>query len=84
MKGQVKYCGDGVAPFTCEFQNIEPGRGYQLAIVNTSGQLVKLEKEDASGQIKRQLDISDLPAGNYFLKVKVRHQVVSKPFMKVD
>ena len=64
-----------------EFLNTEPGRKAEIVIVDASGKLVFNESESTIGKIERQIDISNFPKGNYFLKVKVRHLVRTGSFI---
>lgn len=66
-----------------ELAHLEPGKGYELAIVDAQGRLVQLwEGTPEAGRIRHRLDVSDLSAGWYILKVKVRHQVYTERFVK--
>lgn len=66
-----------------EFLNHESGRTAEIAIVDASGKLVFSESEKRNGIIKKRIDISDLPKGQFFVKIKVRHLVRSGSFMKI-
>ncbi|MFK7808536.1 MAG: T9SS type A sorting domain-containing protein [Saprospiraceae bacterium] len=64
-----------------ELGNIEQGRSFEVAILNSIGQLQYHQKGD--GQTgEYQVDVSQWPAGTYFVKTKIRHQVVVEQFVK--
>ncbi len=65
-----------------EFFNAEPGKGYQLAVLNASGQLVLSRKGNASGKVQERLNIRNLPAGLYTVKVKMGRTVRTERFAK--
>jgi photosystem II stability/assembly factor-like uncharacterized protein len=67
-----------------EFDHLEGGGLFELAILDEKGRLVKLEKGSANGYFSQQLDVSDLPLGWYIVKVKMKHTVVSERFIKVE
>lgn len=64
-----------------EFENKEPGRSYEIALLDVSGHLIHYQKGHQQGKVNERLDISLLPAGWYLLKVKSRHQVNTQLFM---
>ncbi len=65
-----------------EYFNIEPGRTSDVAIVSSNGQLIKLIENITDQNVSQQIDVSNLAAGAYFVKVKVRHAVESVGFVK--
>ncbi len=66
-----------------QYTNIEPNRSSDIAIVSANGQLMKLIENVKNANVIQALDISDLAPGNYFVKVKVRHSVLSAGFVKM-
>ena len=67
---------------TISYTNIEPQRSSSIAIISSSGQLIELKEKIEGSNVNHQLDVSNLPAGQYFVKVKVRHSVLSSSFIK--
>lgn len=71
-----------VDQITIQYNNIEPGRTSDIAIISADGQLVKLFEKIPTMNVLEEVDISDLASGSYFVKVKVRHSVLSAGFVK--
>ncbi len=69
---------------TISFSNTEPGKKAEAVIINTKGQVVlnKIFPPDET-EINWNPTISHLPSGNYFIKIKIRHQVLSGAFIKL-
>ena len=67
---------------TLSFSNIEPGKGYQLVIYDQSGKVLENRTEGYQPEVNMQLDVSQYPAGQYFVKVRNRHRVISGTFVK--
>lgn len=65
-----------------EFENIEPGKPYEIAIVDAQGRLVTVFEGSQQQSVKEQIDISQMAAGWYTVKVKMRHQVKTSRFVK--
>jgi hypothetical protein len=65
-----------------EFENIEPGKSYEVAIIDAQGRLVNLFEGDQQQGVKEQIDIAQLTAGWYTVKVKMRHEVKTSRFVK--
>jgi photosystem II stability/assembly factor-like uncharacterized protein len=65
-----------------EFSNNEPGRGYQLVVIDQNGRPVLQQKGEGSGRVVNRLNVASLPAGIYHVKIKIRHQVLSGRFLK--
>jgi photosystem II stability/assembly factor-like uncharacterized protein len=65
-----------------EFENTEPGRAYQMVILNANGQLVRTIEGKQQGSVKERLEISGMAAGWYTVKVKIRHQIKTARFIK--
>jgi len=61
--------------------NIEPGRDFEIVILNSSGQLL-YHKKGSGDQGSYEIDISDWASGIYFVKAKMRHGILSKKFSK--
>ena len=66
-----------------EFQNIEQGRAVEFVVLSSDGKLMYQSEKLLLEKINATLNISDYPAGQYFIKVKMRHQIVSTSFVKV-
>jgi len=64
------------------FSNINPGKAYEIAVLNASGQLIKMEKGQYQGEVVHQIDIGDLVSGWYIAKVKLHHQIHQAKFLK--
>jgi len=67
---------------TVEYFNIEPNKNSSIAIVSSSGQLVQILEDISDREVRQTIDVSQLPAGQYFVKIKVRHSVRSVGFVK--
>lgn len=65
-----------------ELGNIEPGRSFEFVILNSVGKLLYHQKESGNGGEYR-VDVSNWASGTYFVKAKLRHEVVSKSFVKL-
>lgn len=66
-----------------QYTNIEPNRTSDIAIISADGKLMKLIEKVEDSKVLQNVDISDLAPGNYFVKVKVRHSVLSARFVKM-
>ena len=64
-----------------EVINIEPGRDFELAVLDASGKLIHTDKIN-SQQALIELDVKNWAPGHYFVKVKMRHEVVTERFVK--
>lgn len=67
---------------TIEYSNIEPLRNSEIAIISSAGQVVKSLIDIDDRAVSKTIGIDNLPAGQYFVKVKVRHAVLSSTFIK--
>jgi len=67
---------------TIEYFNIEPNKNSSIAIISNTGQLVQLIENIPDREVQKSIDVSQLPAGQYYVKVKVRHSVRSIGFVK--
>jgi len=65
-----------------ELQNIEPSRELELVVLNASGQLIYQNSFD-NNERQLVLNTSDWSMGTYFVKVKMRHQILTEKFMIV-
>jgi len=65
-----------------ELGNTEPGRDFEIAIINSGGQLVYRQKGSGDFGVF-DVDVSDWPAGAYFVKTKMRHGVMDGKFVKI-
>jgi len=64
------------------FSNNEPGRTAQIAILDAQGKLVHQQSAEGWGSQSSRIDVADLAKGIYFVKIKIRHQVMSGQFVK--
>jgi len=64
------------------FNNIEQGKTAKIAIIDTQGKLVNETSSDTFGKVNKRINISDLASGMYFVKIKMRHQIISGQFVK--
>ena len=64
------------------FSNNEPGKDAQLAVLDTQGKLVHEQRVAGGGNQSVRVDVADLAQGMYFVKIKIRHQVISGQFVK--
>lgn len=65
-----------------EIANTEPGRKAEVVIVSLDGKLVYQSEKLSGEKIQHQIDVSNLANGQYFVKVKIRHRVMSQAFVK--
>ncbi|MCB0569433.1 MAG: T9SS type A sorting domain-containing protein [Phaeodactylibacter sp.] len=65
-----------------EFSLSEPGKGYQLAVLDGNGRLVLKRNGKASGRVQERLNVKQLPAGMYTVKVKLGQTVRVGRFVK--
>lgn len=77
------YPSPARANINVEFEKTEPGKTFELVILSAAGKLMHRESGKTEGLISRNIDVSDLPAGNYFVKVKFRHTLRSGSFVKL-
>ncbi len=63
------------------FSNNEPNKKAQLVILDVQGRLVHEQTIDGQGNQSIQVDVANLARGAYFVKIKIRHQVVSGQFI---
>ncbi len=62
--------------------NTEPGRKFEVVIVNSAGQLL-FHQNGAGEQGSFNINISTWPSGTYYVKAKKRHGVISGKFVKI-
>lgn len=65
-----------------KIENTEPNRTAELVIVSMDGKLMYQASKLSGNEIIHDLDISNYPAGQYFVKVKIRHKIMSAAFVK--
>ena len=59
--------------FSIELNNLESGCNLQVVICNIKGQKVFSEKNTLNeSSFKRQIDLSDFPAGTYLMNISVK------------
>ncbi len=56
-------------------------RNSPFSIFNLSGQLI-LQQNISKDEASKVVDLSKLPAGNYFIKLQLSNDVISMPFIK--
>jgi photosystem II stability/assembly factor-like uncharacterized protein len=66
---------------TVEF-SAPPGKATEAAILDVAGRLVLRRKITPKGNVSQKLDISRLPAGSYFIKIKTGSAIRSGSFVK--
>ncbi len=64
-----------------EVENTEPGRAVEVVVLSADGKLVYGPEKLTGMQVAHRLDVSNYMAGQYFVKVKVRHKVMSAGFV---
>ncbi|MFT5164876.1 MAG: photosystem II stability/assembly factor-like uncharacterized protein [Saprospiraceae bacterium] len=62
--------------------NTEPGRDFEVVILNSKGQLL-YHKKGTGERGAFKVAVSNWVAGTYFVKAKMRHGVVSGSFVKI-
>lgn len=72
-----------IGNISIEYTNIEPNRTSDIAIISADGKLMELIEKIEDANVLQNVDISDLAPGNYFVKVKIRHSVLSAGFVKM-
>jgi len=65
-----------------EIENMEPGRSVEFVVLGVDGKLMFQSPKFSDEQVSQQLDVSNYPAGQYFVKVKNRHKVMRAAFVK--
>ncbi len=65
-----------------EFEKSEPGKTYDLVILDVSGKLMHQEKGTQEGKVSQQINVSNMPTGTYFVKIKFRHTIRTGTFVK--
>ena len=65
-----------------EFEKSEPGKTYDLVILDASGKLMHQEKGTQEGKVSQRIDLSNMAAGTYFVKIKFRHTIRTGSFVK--
>lgn len=63
------------------FQNIEPQRNAEIAVISVDGKLMYHAKGISGQQVNHSIDVSNFTNGQYFVKVKTRHRVISEGFV---
>lgn len=64
------------------FSNNEPGKAAQIVVLDAQGKLVHQQTTEGWGSQSTRIDVADFAKGMYFVKIKIRHQVVSGQFVK--
>jgi hypothetical protein len=59
--------------------NADPSNSY-YEIINTTGQIVKSKTKVQN--LREKIDLTNLPAGLYFVRLKVKNTYYSKKFIK--
>jgi len=66
-----------------EIKNREPGKRIEWLVISTNGQVMHQSSNPINEEVSEQLDISNYPPGQYFIKAKNRHQIRSAAFVKM-
>ncbi|MBR9923336.1 MAG: T9SS type A sorting domain-containing protein [Bacteroidetes bacterium] len=66
------------------FTHPEGGGAYELVVLDVQGRLVKQLSGESPSRAELSLSVVDLAAGQYFIKVKMRHTVISGRFLITD
>ncbi|MCP3931097.1 MAG: T9SS type A sorting domain-containing protein [Bacteroidetes bacterium] len=66
------------------FTNTEPGRSYEMVIINAEGRIVLSKKGgNAFENFEERIDVSTFSSGFYAVKIKIRHTILSGKFLKL-
>jgi len=66
-----------------EFSNTEKNKIAEIVVLDAQGRLLINQKNSQEGSVQERINIQDLSAGNYFVKVKIRHTILSGQFVKI-
>lgn len=64
-----------------QFNNIESNKTAEIVIIDAQGKLVQQTTSDTFGEVSKRINVSNLSKGMYFVKIKIRHQVISGEFI---
>lgn len=65
-----------------QVENTEPGKQVDLVVIGLDGRLMHRAQKLEGQKVEYVLDVSNYPVGQYFVKAKIRHKVVSTAFVK--
>jgi photosystem II stability/assembly factor-like uncharacterized protein len=65
-----------------EFEKSEPGKPYEIVILDASGKLMYQEKGEQEGKVSQRINVNNMAAGTYFVKIKFRHTIRTGSFVK--
>ena len=68
---------------TLNFNNPESGRAYDLVVLDNNGRVVRQIRDQQNGTVELNMDVENLAAGNYTVKVKIRHTIYTGRFVKI-
>ena len=66
---------------TVRFFNAEPGKGYDLVVLDASGKVIHRIQGKEYGKVEKQFNVNNWPAGMYVVKIKIRHNVIVEQFV---
>jgi photosystem II stability/assembly factor-like uncharacterized protein len=55
---------------TVNFENIEPGKPYEIAIIDAKGQLIQLQRGEQQAAVQERIDVSQMVSGWYVSESK--------------
>jgi len=67
---------------TVRYKNLALNQASNISIVSLQGQIVKTIENIKESNVEKKVNISQLPSGQYFLKVNAKQSVLSKGFFK--
>lgn len=67
-----------------EIQNIELNRALEIVILDSNGRFFYNSGKQYGASFKKEIEVSDWPAGTYIIKSKNRHQVDVQQFVKIE
>jgi photosystem II stability/assembly factor-like uncharacterized protein len=66
-----------------EFTNHEAGKNAEIIILDAKGRIMEEKTISQAGKQNVDFDISDWISGSYFVKIKIRHTILSGSFIKI-
>ena len=60
--------------------NFDKPTGFSIIIFDMQGRMVKQFTDKANGQYKKNINVQDMPAGQYMLQVKTGKETLSRNF----
>ena len=78
----IAYPNPVTTSLTFEFKNERPNRAVLIFIYNTSGKMIKQAKRKTEKEAYWQVDVNDLPAGIFLVKIQGEYFTFSEQFIK--